>query len=168
MANKSKISSIKTKETSRKAPSISATNKSLNVGNVRTGLDGNKWKVIITKTGIRKWTKVTTTSKTTPKQVDVPKLGEKVRTMIENAEKKNMLVNLNKLPNKYVLKMKNLNKMTNKNLVLHPQGYTYLGPSMNKNNYYNFGGNAVLGGGAHESIKILPGLNKNIKFFKYK
>ena len=39
----------------RKSPSISATK--CKEGTVKTGLDSNKWKVILTKTGVKRWQK---------------------------------------------------------------------------------------------------------------
>ena len=44
-------------KTTRKGPEISATNKSLKVGNVRKGLDGNMWTLVTTSTGVRRWSK---------------------------------------------------------------------------------------------------------------
>ena len=40
---------------SRKSPSISATK--CKEGTIKTGLDRNKWKVILTKTGVKRWKK---------------------------------------------------------------------------------------------------------------
>lgn len=56
-------SSIKVKAISkRKAPIISATNTSLDLGDRRKGSDGKMWKVTETKSGKRRWQRVTPAS----------------------------------------------------------------------------------------------------------
>ena len=50
----------------RKAPQLSAANKSLDLGSRRKGLDGKMWKVVETASGTRRWQRI---SSPTPPQV---------------------------------------------------------------------------------------------------
>lgn len=62
----STLASVKTKpKSTRKGPEISATNKSLKIGNVTKGLNGNMWTLVTTSSGVRRWSKSKIPPKTT-------------------------------------------------------------------------------------------------------
>ena len=158
--------SASVKKSKRKSPLMSATNSSLNVGNVRKGVDGTHWKVTETKTGTRRWAR-TTTSK--PQSSSNATLVNKVKAVLKRASKEGQYLNVNRIPKKFILKMKDLSKVKKTDMFIQPQGYdeNSIGSIMREINsgfFYNVGGAAVLSSGAEYVIKIIPGILPAMKF----